>query len=384
MRDWVKHHMDYPYPSPKEKEELARQVKLGKSQVSDWFAREIKRHLKPPADSSTPSNGSFQYMALSKSETSNQGLMVPDFRAISRELSSVGIAESPLLSQHEPYLSRRSTTPLDRYLSAPAQEEGSPAQTCYSLQSNENQPLFISRHENNPLGGPDALHAAQVSNVTNHNDSPHSNQQSNPSIQGTDASGHSTRQRGRRLIPAQFAPERQGDYRYQCTHCNRGHKYRSDCVRHEETHTPQQDCVCMLDGARLMKQGHEVCAFCGNPNPTEDHLSSHNIQECSVKHKKDRTFTRPSGLRVHMRNKHDATVLQPPDSWIVPIYSNPSRHHWCGYCGKYCRMTWEERGIHMAEHNLTDDYDMTRWIPLDDPWSEATALDPEFDFSFDI
>ena len=163
------------------------------------------------------------------------------------------------------------------------------------------------------------------------------------------------------LYRRSVAPSRQGDKKLQCTWCNRGYRYRSDWVRHLETHDPQQKWICMHKGPRLVNKGNVTCAFCGESNPGDKHLNKHSAFLCSQKPEDQRTFPRADGLLRHMKYSHQASIETPPDSWRVPEHENDTQQFWCGFCEKHLWTTWESRLEHMENHFVGDDIDMTRW-----------------------
>ena len=332
---------------------MAAQTGLTVKQVTEWFCRFRKRKL----------------------GKSTQDLPNRDISTIPPP-AGIDMIESSSF-QHKRCPSSQS---LERYFLAPAEDEGSPLQTCNSLQSHQSPPRFHSKHNYNTVNSPYFLHTTQPVNMTSIDDhfpSPHSsNQQSSLSFQSTNASEGSTRRKGRRIIPPpQPAPERKDDLKFQCTRCNRGFKFPSDRIRHEKTHTPQLDCVCLRTSPRLIsKTGRPTCAFCGDSDPTDEHFTFvHDALGCRQKPEHLRSYSKPDGLMRHMVEKHSATTRPPPDLWIVQKDLDQSRSHWCGFCKEYRPITWEKWGAHTNDHFRIDDYDMTWWT--EEPIFETGYMD---------
>lgn len=329
----------------------------------------------------SPNSSSLLYDTLQPDFHSGTSTQAPfsNMSTISNgSFTSNNMTESPLLSQAD-CSSRLSVSPIERYESAPPQDEGSPLQTCSSLQNDGSPPHFIRRQNFYRTGARDGLGDAQAGGMTNI--VAPSEQPADLSVADTVVIRGSTGQKGRRLFPPRkFSPERQGDCRYQCTTCNWPFKNKSDWIRHEKVHDPEQRYICMLNGPRLVKQGRLECPFCGIPDPTDDHLTSvHKISVCFKKHVDQRTYPTSNGLKSHMNSTHHAENRPPPDSWIKQMYPSQFRNHWCGFCGRYIRMTWMERVAHMEHHFLNEKLDMTGWTE-----ERLQGLDPNLNFDFSM
>lgn len=144
---------------------------------------------------------------------------------------------------------------------------------------------------------------------------------------------------------------------WQCTFCLKALVPKS-WRRHEDTqHRPKTSAArwtCMLHGPRLSfpnrTNSGSVCAFCMVKNPTEEHfLQYHRIDECSKRDASDRTFYRPDHLRQHIKNFHNATLVDIVQArWKTA--AEPVAEGWtCGFCGDRLE-TWDKRETHISNH----------------------------------
>lgn len=359
LLSWYDSHKIDPYPKKHEVIDLANQTNLTTDQVKYWFKRTRK---------SAPNKHEQSYHLSNASAPQ----IISDFDqslVLSEPLESIMEIESPSASLQEPSLPYRSISTLETYLHTPSRDEGIPRVTADNLQSDDNLPYFSTR------GGHTVGRQGTFSPTPNEAETIHerpplnrfSSQQSGISYQSSDTAGRLRGKKGRRLIgKPPVAPDRQGDKKFQCTWCNHGYKYRSDWVRHLETHAPQQNWICMHKGPRLVNNGNVTCAFCGEFDPGDEHFNTkHNALPCFQKPEQDRTFPRPDGLFRHMKDSHMASIQTPPDSWRVPEHENDTQQLWCGFCdenGGWLRMTWESWLDHIENH-FRDNLDMTQWRP---------------------
>jgi hypothetical protein len=133
--------------------------------------------------------------------------------------------------------------------------------------------------------------------------------------------------------------------RFQCTFCTETFKTKHDWQRHEKSlHVPLEKWICTPDGPRVVQEesGQALCAFCGEVNPDEQHLQSHNPSFC-----RERTFSRKDHLKQHLRLVHNAAFVERlMEKWKTPSLQIRSR---CGFCG-ISMDTWELRTDHLADH----------------------------------
>ncbi|TLS29721.1 hypothetical protein PpBr36_01248 [Pyricularia pennisetigena] len=89
------------------------------------------------------------------------------------------------------------------------------------------------------------------------------------------------------------------------------------------------------------------CVFCSEPNPTQDHLETHNYTVCQEKGVSERTFYRKDHLRQHLRLVHNTKFM----NWAMSKWEqkHDELESICGFCG--LRMTtWTARVEHLAGH----------------------------------
>jgi hypothetical protein len=92
------------------------------------------------------------------------------------------------------------------------------------------------------------------------------------------------------------------------------------------------------------------CVFCGDANPDDAHVESHNHSACQERSVEERTFYRKDHLRQHLKLVHGAKFLSwSMDPWRV---STPQIRSRCGFCG-IVMDTWTFRVDHLAEHFKT-------------------------------
>jgi len=117
--------------------------------------------------------------------------------------------------------------------------------------------------------------------------------------------------------------------------------------------------VCAPEGARAFshENGQVSCVFCGQANPDEDHIESHNHSTCQERSLEERTFYRKDHLNQHLRLVHNVKFMDwAMKSWKVATPEIRSR---CGFCG-IVMDTWTIRVDHLAEHFKTG-YSMADW-----------------------
>ena len=102
--------------------------------------------------------------------------------------------------------------------------------------------------------------------------------------------------------------------------------------------------------------GLELCVFCREPNPSADHLESHNYTACQEKTVQERTFYRKDHLSQHLKLMHNAKVQSHMDTWKSTTNEIKSG---CGFCpSKFT--TWQQRADHLAAH-FRNGADMAHW-----------------------
>lgn len=137
---------------------------------------------------------------------------------------------------------------------------------------------------------------------------------------------------------------------YQCTFCTEVFKTKYDWQRHEKSlHLPLEKWICGLHGAKAAKKevAGPCCVYCGEMDPSEQHIEAHHHSACQERCLEERTFHRKDHLVQHLRLVHGAKFLGwSMAQWMVPMPNIPSR---CGFCG-FKMTTWLERTDHLGDH----------------------------------
>lgn len=87
---------------------------------------------------------------------------------------------------------------------------------------------------------------------------------------------------------------------------------------------------CMPLGSVEHTEDGPRCAFCGNPNPDPEHLSTHNVQLCESKPRTARRYARKHLLNNHLKHHNviDGSALV--EKWRGDI--DMKKYHACGLC----------------------------------------------------
>ncbi|GKU06693.1 unnamed protein product, partial [Fusarium langsethiae] len=164
-------------------------------------------------------------------------------------------------------------------------------------------------------------------------------------------SPHSTARRGR-VAKSKRVSTNKGKTtekrRFPCTFCCDSFKSKYDWARHERSlHLDLQGWRCTPFGGTVVSPdtGQSHCAYCNQPDPSAEHLETHNHASCQNE-EKPHVFRRKDHLVQHLRLVHHVKTLPIIDSWKVEGPPIKSR---CGICN--IRMeTWQERVEHLAKH----------------------------------
>ena len=116
---------------------------------------------------------------------------------------------------------------------------------------------------------------------------------------------------------------------YKCTKCEKSFKSMASWTRHEKEAHEDISFHCMPDGAIEITAHGRQCALCGK-DPTEDHMKSHNIDECTqVKQVFKRGYELKDHLMIHKINKKT-----PRSATLVTNWQRvPEKRAWaCGFC----------------------------------------------------
>lgn len=106
--------------------------------------------------------------------------------------------------------------------------------------------------------------------------------------------------------------------------------------------------MCAPNGPRTQDET-PACIFCGEANPDDAHVESHNFAVCADRTFQDRTFNRKDHLTQHLRLVHNIRPEQLGLSlglWKLPP---PEVQSSCGFCGLKMD-SWAFRVDHLADH----------------------------------
>ena len=156
---------------------------------------------------------------------------------------------------------------------------------------------------------------------------------------------------------------------YQCTficpdesYCPHFFKDHTDWKRHEETHYPQRQWVCLIRGS----QTGAVCHVCSGSIDLVGAVSNLTHAACLTSGvRQGHFFHRKDKLLAHVRLDHDCHVSC--DSWYKNVSSPWKRQ--CGFCGRTFA-DWDTRCNHVGQHFLDG-------MKMDPDWRDPWPVDVE-------
>jgi hypothetical protein len=167
--------------------------------------------------------------------------------------------------------------------------------------------------------------------------------------------------RRRRRIPARAPKDTEQDAPriFQCTFCTDRFKSKYDWQRHEKSlHLSLEKWICAPLGEVVADTatGKSKCVYCGELEPSKDHLAAHNHSACEEKGLESRTFYRKDHLRQHLRLMHDVKMIPAMDLWKSEAQYIKSR---CGFCNMEFDK-WQDRTDHLSKE-FRNGADMRNW-----------------------
>lgn len=329
LRNWLLSNHRHPYLSNEEKENLARQTGLNKTQISNWVANARRR-----GKVRTPSSGS------SSPYRHPDGINIP--RSVTPALREMG--------------------PLDRWRhSPPDQEPASMTDIATAALSSEfmgglgPSPISNGDVDDQLAGSADQLSSASSSKTSNSSRGSFASAYSHVS-RGSIESLNSLRSRGRRRRRRQISKAVdvstviQPIHMYQCTFCTETFKTKHDWQRHEKSlHLSLERWICTPDGPIQFCADRNclTCVYCGAKNPSLEHTEQHNDFVCTEKSLEEKIFYRKDHLRQHLNIVHGAKFQKwPMNDWKA---STPKIRSRCGFCG-ILMDSWDSRVEHLAQH----------------------------------
>ncbi|KAI0597484.1 hypothetical protein F4775DRAFT_255467 [Biscogniauxia sp. FL1348] len=340
LKTWLVTHSRHPYPTDEEKENLQKITGLNKTQITNWLANARRRGKVQPTRATSPHVGGGYAQAIDIPRRPGTPRLLENMNPLQRW------ANSP--PENEP----ASVTAIARAVSA----SGSYSQTSGS---GRNSP-YISNYSDDGSSRSLCNQSSVSSLGTSHSSggsfaSLYSNQSrgsfgSIPSF----VRNHRGRRRRRRAPPKRTdEPMTQPLKTFQCTFCTETFRTKHDWQRHEKSlHLSLERWICSPDGAKGLNPdtGLICCVFCGEPNPDDAHVESHNYSGCTERSQEERTFYRKDHLRQHLRLVHNVKYLPwAMDKWRV---ASPEIRSRCGFCGIVLD-SWTIRVDHLAEHFKT-------------------------------
>ncbi|KAK3352969.1 hypothetical protein B0T25DRAFT_455493 [Lasiosphaeria hispida] len=336
LKNWLSTHTKHPYPNEEEKQILQKQTGLDKTQITNWLANARRRKKKNAPRSTSPGI-----------QTWANGIDIPRRRGTPAPLELMNPLQRWEVSppEHEP----ASVTAIARAVTASS-----------NLSSGLNSPYSFNLTDDGSnkshRGGPSSASSVDVS----HSSGSFASAWSHASRNSFSSLDRGRRRRRRRA--ATRATEGKAPLStslstplkaFMCTFCTETFRTKHDWQRHEKSlHLSLERWVCTPEGPRAFnpENGQVSCVFCGEANPDEDHVESHNHSACQERTLGERTFYRKDHLRQHLKLVHSVKFVNwSMEQWKVATPEIRSR---CGFCG-IVMDTWTIRVDHLAEHFKT-------------------------------
>ncbi|KAI9848793.1 MAG: hypothetical protein M1838_000374 [Thelocarpon superellum] len=337
LKRWLADHASHPYPTEEEKDQLKQRTGLKISQISNWLANARRRGKVSPVSGQANGGNGIQATAPVPIPGPHAPLEAQDMTPLERWRHSPPEHEPASVTAIADAVAT-STWPFDQYASV--SEHATDHQRDSSAGSSMGSAFFrapsLSSQETRFSSGSDYSFASAFSN------------QSQSSL-GSLLNGKKNHERRRRRRPTTHrTTDSQHARMFQCTFCTDSFKTKHDWQRHEKSlHLSLERWVCAPHGGSVaMPDGPFLCAFCQAPNPSEDHLETHNYSQCQDKGLSERTFYRKDHVRQHLRLTHGLNIDVDMDTWKCSTDEVQSR---CGFCQASFH-TWHARVDHLAAH----------------------------------
>ncbi|RAO67863.1 uncharacterized protein BHQ10_003875 [Talaromyces amestolkiae] len=374
LKNWLSEHYQHPYPNETEKDALKERTGLKRSQIANWLANARRRgKVLPSARDTSPTPGALDIPGTTRASSASS----------TTSNSSSSTLEYALMTPLErwkhspPEHEAASTSAIIRAMASASLPPPSPSHVQQQQQQQQQQVHYpptmsgtgrsISRKTGSSNDSGSLFQAPSVSSYETENKSSisdysfasaFSHRSSQHSLNSAD---RKERRRRRKQMPPVPAFDRQpvrGARIFQCTFCTDSFPAKYDWQRHEKSvHLALEKWTCAPHGGVITtSDGKKACAFCRAPNPTEDHLETHNYLACQEKTVQERTFYRKDHLNQHLRLMHDVKYDSSMDQWRSTTNEIKSR---CGLCDTNFT-TWKERVDHIAQH-FKNGADMSKW-----------------------
>ncbi|KAH8680782.1 hypothetical protein BX600DRAFT_445056 [Xylariales sp. PMI_506] len=337
LKNWVSTHSRHPYPTEEEKESLQKVTGLNKTQITNWLANARRRGKIQPTRSTSPHVGRGYIQAID----------IPQRKGTPRSFETLNPLQRWEISppENEP----ASVTAIARAVNA---------SSTVSSSSGRNSP-YISGYSDD--GSSRSLcNQSSISSFSNSHGSSGGSFASSHQSRGSFGSipsfvrSNRGRRRRRRAPPKRVEDQLQQPLKtFQCTFCTETFRTKHDWQRHEKSlHLSLERWVCTPNGPKDLnpETGVISCVFCGEANPDEAHIESHNFSGCTERKLEERTFYRKDHLRQHLKLVHNVKFTSwSMDKWRV---NSPEIRSRCGFCG-IVMDSWSIRVDHLAEHFKT-------------------------------
>lgn len=342
LKNWLSTHNRHPYPTEEEKEMLQKQTGLNKTQITNWLANARRRGKIVAPRSTSPGIRSW-----------TNAIDIPQKRGTN---------------------STENMNPLQRWQNSPPENEPASVTaiaravtaSTSTLSSGFNSPFSANFTDDGSSRSLCAGSSASSRNTSNSSRGSFASAYSHAShgSVGSFGSGHRGRRRRRRRAapknPDEKTPLSTPLKTFQCTFCTETFRTKHDWQRHEKSlHLSLERWVCAPNGPRAPNpENNKIsCVFCGEANPDDAHVETHNHSACQERTLEERTFYRKDHLRQHLKLVHDVKFVPwSMEPWKVATPQIRSR---CGFCG-IVMDTWTIRVDHLAEH-FKAGYSMADW-----------------------
>ncbi|KAI1197967.1 hypothetical protein F5X97DRAFT_300740 [Nemania serpens] len=338
LKNWVGTHSHHPYPTDEERESLQKITGLNKTQITNWLANARRRGKIQPTRATSPHIGRVYAQAIDIPPRRGTPGLFENMNPLQRWENSP--------PENEP----ASVTAIARAVSASGSYSatsgsGRTSPNVWNLSDDGSSKSICNQSSASSWG---TSHSSGGSFA-----SAFSNQSRSSSIPSFVRSSRGRRRR-RRAPPKQAEESLTQPLKtFQCTFCTETFRTKHDWQRHEKSlHLSLERWICSPDGPRAVnpENGLTSCAFCGDANPDDAHIESHNFSGCTERTQEERTFYRKDHLRQHLRLVHNVKFLPwAMDKWRVTTPEIRSR---CGFCGIVLD-SWTIRVDHLAEHFKT-------------------------------
>lgn len=305
LRMWFNSNFANPYPGESDKERLARDSGLSRTQIDNWFsnARRRKKHSEQAA------------------------------YAASREIHRQG---SPM-----PISTLTEMTPLERWKHSPPDAE--PAQfadieraiglssTTSSLDALQQASTYGLAVMPKPDFDPDVDWRSLPGSMDSSSNATSSCNSQRSYGAHSSSSKRSFGDVGLDTLPPKRR-QRSNQSSFNCPECARTFTRRSDLHRHEKAIHLQsaESWICsdlILPGESAsvwrISRPEPECAFCGQPDPDEKHIVSHEFVACADRDVSERTFSRKDHLWQHLYKFHRCRKW---DGWTLDQNIERLRH----------------------------------------------------------